>query len=67
MAESSNGHSKENGPPGRRSVTPHNLNLNLGTPRGAIGDEVLQQVPGRGTLHAHHGIYTNTLPEPQLV
>ncbi|MED6181638.1 hypothetical protein PIB30_021062 [Stylosanthes scabra] len=34
MAESSNGHSRENRPPGQRSVTPHNLNLNLGTPRG---------------------------------
>ncbi|MED6139347.1 hypothetical protein PIB30_083007 [Stylosanthes scabra] len=34
MTESSKGHSRENKPHGRRSVTPYNLNLNLGTPQG---------------------------------
>ncbi|MED6225256.1 hypothetical protein PIB30_091973 [Stylosanthes scabra] len=38
MAESSNTRSGENRPPTCRSVTPRNLNLNLGTPRGEDGN-----------------------------
>ncbi|MED6185600.1 hypothetical protein PIB30_058693 [Stylosanthes scabra] len=37
MAESGNTHSGENRPPRRRSSTPRNLNLNLGTPQVRMG------------------------------